>query len=189
MKPELRETLTDLIREIDGGKADAWAELLPAIYDQLRSLAGRISGPEDGPSTLSPTALVHEAWAKIANQADSSFVNREHFFAVAAMTMRQLLVDQARRKRAAKRGGGRERVSLSGLPERESDLDVVDLNEALTKLEQLSPRQARVVELRFFGGLTVPEVARCLAVSVPTIEADWRTARAWLGAALKPRES
>ncbi|MFT7617394.1 MAG: RNA polymerase sigma-70 factor (ECF subfamily) [Planctomycetota bacterium] len=188
MKDELHQTLTVLLDEIGAGASDGWEKLLPVIYDHLKSLASRITGPKGEAATLSPTALVNEAWAKIAGQDGIEFTDRQHFFAVAALTMRQILVDQARRKRAQKRGGDQGRVTLSGLPGRGMNLDLLDLDDALTQLEKLSPRQARVVNLRFFGGLTVTEVSGCLGNSVATVEADWRTARAWLGTMLKPRE-
>lgn len=187
MKTELHQTLTALLEEIGAGSSEGWEKLLPVIYDHLRGLASRIAGPQGESATLSPTALVNEAWARIANQDNIEFSNRQHFFAVAALTMRQILVDQARRKRAQKRGGDLGRVTLSGLPGRSVNLDLIDLDEALRELEKLSPRQARVVELRFFGGLTVSEVADCLGKSIATVEADWRTARAWLGSNLHPR--
>lgn len=186
MDAELQATLTLLLKDIRAEESDGWEQVLPLIYDRLRNLAAQIAGPDADAATLSPTALVHEAWAKLSDGKELVFRDRDHFFAIAALTMRRVLVDQARRNRAQKRGRARDRITLSGLPEASRSLDLADLDEALRELELLSARQARVVELRFFGGLTIAEIARCLDRSVATIETDWRTARAWLGAVLEP---
>jgi len=150
------------------------------VYAHLRAVAGTYFRGRAANHTLQPTALVHEAWLRMA-KSDSAPTDREHFMAVAARAMRQILVDHARRRGAQKRGGDRERISLTGLPgDAPGELDVLAVDAALTELAQLNERQARIVELRFFGGLTVPETADALDVSVATVEKDWRRARAWL---------
>jgi len=159
----------------------------PATYAQLRAVAARyLSG--SGALTLQPTALVHEAWLRLANsEADgTAWRDRAHFCAVAARAMRQALVDHHRRRTADKRGGGWERVTLSGLlgPEPDQGVELLALEGALEQLQTLDARQARIVELRYFGGLSVAEVAGHLEVSVSTVEKEWRAARAWLGVAL-----
>jgi RNA polymerase sigma factor (TIGR02999 family) len=157
--------------------------LMPVVYEELRALAGKYFRLSSGVE-VAPTSIVHEAFVKLSG-ANPSWRDREHFCAVAATAMRQILVDRARRQKAAKRGGGWERVTLSvaleGVPGR---LDLEALDDALEALTALDARQARIVELRFFGGLTVPEAAQHLQVSTSTVEKEWRRARAWLGARL-----
>lgn len=180
MNPDLEKSLTALLGDLGAGDDRAWSDVLPSIYDQLRELAGLVAGPDAELETFTPTALVHDAWSRLSSKS-TTFMDRDHFFAVAARTMRHLLVDRAREKAALKRGGNRARVTLSGLSGgADGRHDVVDLDDALTRLEATFPRQARVVELRFFAGLGVAEVASALELSVTTIEADWRLARAWL---------
>lgn len=181
MDEQLERSLTALLRDIDAGESASWDVLLPQIYGQLKDVARRIAGPDADSATITPTALVHDAWVKLAGDGGRDFADREHFFAVAAVTMRRLLVDGARRRQAAKRGGDRQRLTLSDVDDDRPGVDLVELDDCLSELERLSPRQARIVELRFFAGLSVTEVARCLSVSVGTVEADWRLARAWLG--------
>ncbi len=156
---------------------------MPLVYDELRALAGKYFRQASGVD-VAPTSIVHEAYLKLC-AAHPSWRDEEHFAAVAATAMRQVLVDRARRQRAEKRGGQWERVTLSlaieGLPDR---LDLAALDDALTALAALDPRQAKIVELRFFGGLLVPQVANVLNVSTSTVEKEWRRARAWLGAQL-----
>ncbi|MCB9674792.1 MAG: sigma-70 family RNA polymerase sigma factor [Alphaproteobacteria bacterium] len=151
--------------------------LVPLVYDQLRSLAARyVSG--SGSATLQPTALVHEAWIRLERQG--GFEGREHFAAVAAKAMRQILVDRARARGRDKRGNDPVRTTLSGLADSVPDLDVVDLARALDELEAIDPRGVRIVELRWFGGLTADETAAHLGVSTRTVQASWRMSRAWL---------
>ncbi|MCB9671618.1 MAG: sigma-70 family RNA polymerase sigma factor [Alphaproteobacteria bacterium] len=162
---------------------DAEHPHLALVYDQLRALAARYVDRSPG-STLQPTALVHEAWMKLG--PEGSFSGREHFAAVASKAMRQILIDRARARSRAKRGGNPIRTTLAGLASDAPDLDVVDLSRALDELEALDPRGARVVELRWFGGMSSAEAAAHLGVSTRTVEASWRLSRAWLLARLTP---
>jgi RNA polymerase sigma factor (TIGR02999 family) len=174
-----------------GAPADA-SELFPLVYEELRSLAGRYFVRQPA-QTIQPTSLVHEAFLRLADPGSSGgrFRDREHFCAVAATAMRQILVDRARRRSAQKRGGEARPVTLvSGLASAPGpDLDVIDLDRALTELAAVDPRRARVVELRYFGGLTTEEIARQLGRSTRTVELDWRGARAWLIARLERAEN
>jgi RNA polymerase sigma factor (TIGR02999 family) len=156
--------------------------LIPAVYDQLRALAGSYMGRQASGDTLQPTALVHEAFVRLLGTTRVEYESRAHFFAVAANAMRFVLADAARRRRAEKRGDGWHRVTLSGIGTDAGDrvYDALDVDEALTELAALNERQARVVELRFFGGLTVEQIARVLDAGKRTIDTDWKFARAWL---------
>jgi RNA polymerase sigma factor (TIGR02999 family) len=175
--------LTAILNQARAGGHDARERLVGAIYDELRRTAGGLMRLERPGHTLQPSALVHEALLRLLDgDALADVPNRRYLFAAAAQAMRQVLVEHARRRRARKRGGNRVRVPLdqvlAGFDER--GLDVIALHEALERLAQEHPRPAQVVDLRFFGGLSVPEVAETLAVSDTTIESDWRFARAWL---------
>lgn len=156
--------------------------LLPMIYDELRAIASGYLRQERANHTLQPTALVHEAYARLADQSSVPWSDAAHFRAIAARVMRQVLVDHARKHAAHKRGGDMVRVTLSGqaVSDTSQDLDVLALDEAMTKLRELHERKARVVELIFFGSMTHAEAARVVGVSQKTIEADWYAARAWL---------
>lgn len=156
------------------------------VYAELRALAGSYARGQRLGHTLQPTALVHEAFVKLVDPPPGGWNDRAHFFAVAATAMRQVLADHARARKAQKRGGDWERVTLDGtaLGEERSELDLVALDEALDELRESSPRKHHVVELRFFGGLTAEETARALDLSLTTVESDWRAARAWLQARL-----
>lgn len=167
------------------GDPDAAAALLPLVYEQLRGLAASYLHRKvglRGAHTLQPTALVHEAYLKLIRASDQTFEGREHFCAVASLAMRQILTDHARRKRAAKRGGDAVAEMLDGIeePSGAGAIDIVALDDALTRLAALDPREARIVELRYFGGLTIEEVARHFDVSTRSIERAWRKTRAWL---------
>lgn len=181
-----REETTRILADLERGDTAAADKLLPLVYDQLRAVADSFFQRQPTDHTLQPTALVHEAYLRLVNQEDEKWSGRAHFFAVAAKAMRQILINHAERRRAAKRGGGRQKLTLNEAltpaPQREFDLLVLD--EALSRLSALSERMGRVVELRFFGGLTVEEVAHVLDVSKRTVEGDWETARAWLSRAL-----
>lgn len=156
--------------------------LIPAVYSQLRALAASYMNQQGGNGTLQPTALVHEAFARLLGNTEIEFQGRAHFFAVAANAMRFVLADAARRRRTEKRGGGWDRVTLSGIGTDAGDraYDALDIDEALTELAALDERQARVVELRFFGGLTIEQIALVLGVGKRTVDSDWKFARAWL---------
>ena len=151
------------------------------MYRHLRAIAGRYLHGRAG-HTLQPTALVNEAFIKLDKKDSALFESREHFMAIAARAMRDILVDHARGKATDKRGGGAPHVTLSGvaIDQREQIIDVLALDAALRKLAELNVRHARVVELRFFGGLNSEDVARVLDISIATVERDWRQARAWL---------
>lgn len=169
---------------VDAGRGDpqAAARLLPVVYDELRALASRYFNRQRSDHTLQPTALVHEAFVKLVGASGAEWKDRAHFFAVAATAMRQILVNHARARNAAKRHGRRARLSIAELPiaDGAAGFDPIVIDAALNKLAELDARKARVVELRFFAGLAVEEVAEVLGVSRSTIEADWRLARAWL---------
>jgi RNA polymerase sigma factor (TIGR02999 family) len=156
-------------------------DLSDTMYAHLRAIAGRYLQRQPG-HTLQPTALVNEAYLKLGKRDSGSFESREHFMASAARTMRSILVDHARSKASDKRGGGAVRTTLSEVAGEDHDrvLDVIALDQALTALAALHPRHARVVELKCFAGMTIPEIARALDVSVATVERDWMKARAWL---------
>jgi RNA polymerase sigma-70 factor (ECF subfamily) len=157
-------------------------DLVPLVYDELRRVAARYLRRESPGNTLQPTALVHEAFLKLAQQQRVDWQGRTHVLAIGAKAMRRILVDHAKRKRRVKHGGGLKRIELDEAtalsPQRDADLLAVD--EALEKLAQIDQRQATIVELRFFGGMTVEEVAEALGVSKRTVEAEWTMVRAWL---------
>lgn len=170
---------------IDWGKGDAAAgeRLVDAVYPELRQIAARFLNNEHPGHTLEPNALVHELWIRLVGSDPIAFQNRAHFWAVAAQTMRRILIDHARTRIRDKRGGRQQQVSLTaveGWNPVEHDEDLLDLDRALTTLAGADPRAARVVELRFFGGLQEDEVAEALGVSLITVKRDWRVARAWL---------
>jgi RNA polymerase sigma factor (TIGR02999 family) len=177
------EPVTRLLRRMSGGDAGAANELLPLLYDELHALAERLMRTPGAGRTLQPTALVNEAWLRLGEAGDGAgFEGRTHFLGVAAKAMRSVLIDQARRRASLKRGGAGERVPLESVLELFDDRasDVLALDEALTRLETLDPELARLVELRFFGGLSVEETARALGKSEPTVVRGWRVARLWL---------
>lgn len=178
-------TVTIMLDRIAAGDARAAEQLLPMVYEELRAMAGSNMKRQASSHTLQPTALVHELYLKVLG-AREGFANRAHFMAVAATAMRQILTDHARRKRALKRGGDgrRQDIDPGELGGPVSAIDAVALDDALSKLASLDSRRHRVVELRFFGGLGVEEVADLLGVSRSTVEADWRSARAWLAVEL-----
>ncbi len=155
---------------------------MPLVYGELRALAGSYFDRQNPNQTLQPTALVHEAFLRMVDQTAVQWRDRAHFFAVAATAMRQILTDHARRRRSQKRGGGWDRITLDAAvtPPAEAEIDLDALDAALTKLETLDERKHRVVTLRFFGGLTVEDVALVTGMSRSTAENEWRGAKAWL---------
>lgn len=173
---------TQILARAVGGDEAAAARLLPMVYEELRALAARALRRERADHTLQPTALVHEAFLRLIDQTQAEYNSRTHFFAVSAQVIRRILVDHARQHHALKRGGNWLKVTLDHANAASSDeaLDLLGLDEALNKLCTLDERQSKVVELRFFGGLSVEETAATLGVSPRTVEEDWRMARAWL---------
>ena len=157
------------------------------VYDELKALAASLFRHQSPGHTLQPTALVHEAYLKLAGGDEAEWKSRTHFFSLAAKAMRQILIDHHRKRSAQKRGSDHQRVTLSGaeLGQGLPEVDILALNEALTRLEEIDERQNRVVELRFFGGLQMDEIADVLGVSKTTVEGEWRHARAWLNRELK----
>jgi RNA polymerase sigma factor (TIGR02999 family) len=174
--------ITRLLVDLHDGRPDAAPQLIPLVYDELHRLARGQMQHERPDHTLQATALVHEAYLRLVNQPQRTWQNRAHFIAVAAQVMRRLLVDHARARCTSKRGNAPQRVPLDEpllFTEEQSD-DLVLLDEALARLAQFDRRQSRIVELRFFGGLTVDETAEALSVSPKTVKRGWTVARAWL---------
>lgn len=173
--------ITRLLRHAAEGDAAALDALLPVVYGELRRLARRYLREERSGHTLQPTALVHEAYLRLIGQHSVDWENRAHFFAISAQMMRRILVNHAEARRADKRGGEAEHLTLGAADEVPApQTDVLALDHALRALEKLDPRQARVVELRYFGGLDIPEVANALGVSAATVKREWTTAKLWL---------
>ncbi len=174
--------VTRILATMRHGDDSAARRLLPLVYEELRAIAGELFQDQPPDHTLQPTALVHEVYVRLVNHQQTEWIDRAHFLAVAAKAMRNLLIDHARKRKAEKRGGDRERVTLDAVLDSaaERSIDLLALDEALETLARLHERQARVVELRFFGGLTVPGAAQVLEVSPATVDNDWRMARAWL---------
>ncbi|MEZ5291428.1 MAG: ECF-type sigma factor [Vicinamibacterales bacterium] len=173
-----------LLRRAAGGDANAASRLMPLVYDELRRLAAGYLRRERRGQTLQPTALVHEAYVRLVRPTGQAWQGRTHFLAIAAVSMRQVLVDRARRRRAAKRGGDAVRLTLDDamLPSdsRGAEVDLLALDRALDRLAALDPAQARIVELRYFGGLTVEETAEAVGLSPATVKRHWALARAFL---------
>jgi RNA polymerase sigma factor (TIGR02999 family) len=180
-KPSGQE-VTALLREWSAGDRDALERLMPIVYAELHKLAASYLRSERGDHTLQPTALVNEAYLRIVGQRSVSWANRAHFFGIAAQMMRRVLVDHARKRHAAKRTPGSLYVGLAAPEVATADRppEVLALDRALTELEKLDARQAQVVELRFFAGLSVEETAEVTGISTATVKREWRTARAFL---------
>jgi RNA polymerase sigma-70 factor (ECF subfamily) len=161
---------------------EALDNLMPIVYDELRRQAARYLRRERAGHSLQTTALIHEAYMRLVDQRHVQWQNRAHFFGIAGQMMRRILVDHARTKRRVKRGGSDVKISLADatIPVQEQDLDVVALDEALTRLAEIDAQQSKVVELRFFGGLTVEETAEVMGISPATVKRDWSMAKAWL---------
>lgn len=175
-----QQPITKFLDEIKSGNKDALEELLPLVYDELRRLANSYLRKERSNHTLQPTALVHEAYLRLIGQKEIEWQNRAHFFGVAARLMREILIEYARARSRQKRGGTLktqialdEAVSFSN----QNQLDIIAVDEALSKLENLDERQGRIVEMKFFGGLTIEEIAEVLSISPATVKREWGTAK------------
>lgn len=198
-----RTDVTMLLNELSGGDASAADRLLPLLYSELRALAGTFFKDERADHTLQPTALVNEAYIRLVGGESIHATSRAHFMALAAKVMRQLLIDHARAKRTQKRGGPgesgegsrrhrvRDTIALAQTPspDAQTEADVLDLEEAMQEFAQQYPRAARVVELKFFGGLTSQEIATVLGIGDATVERDWLLARGWLNRRMRPGEN
>ncbi len=182
MSEPSNQDVTHLLIQWSKGDTAALDALMPLVYKELRRLAQHYLSREKPGHTLSSTALVHEAYLRLITQRDVTWQNRAHFFGVASRMMRRILVDHARRHGYAKRGGGAMTLALDEVIEAEKprEIDLVALDDALDTLAKLDERQSRMVELRFFGGLSIEETSEVLGVSAPTVKREWATARAWL---------
>jgi RNA polymerase sigma-70 factor (ECF subfamily) len=182
--------VTRLLQDWSQGDPSALEKLIPLVFDDLRLIAERLFKRESDGHTLQPTALVNEVYLRLIDQRKTHWHNRQQFFGVAALMMRRILVDYAKGRQAAKRGSGAPKVSLDdslAIPELMDNLDlVVALDEALTRLAEIDPRQGQIVGMRFFTGLRHEEIADLLEISVTTVKREWRTARLWLYRELKP---
>jgi RNA polymerase sigma-70 factor, ECF subfamily len=174
--------VTELLVRWRGGDKAALDSLMPLVYNELHRIATRYLQKERSDHTLQSTALVHEAYVRLAEQDLPQWQNRAHFFAVAAQLMRQILVDYARSHRASKRGGDICKVGLDDAGDKAEalDVDIIALDDALKSLAEMDSQQSRVVELKFFGGLSIEDTAEVLGISASTVKRDWITARAWL---------
>ena len=173
--------VTRLLSAWTGGDQQALDQLMPLVYSELHRIARRHWGGQPQGHTLEPTALIHEAYLKLVSRGEKTFESRNHFFALASMAMRQILVNHAEASLAAKRGGDQQTVSLDDVqPVVEEAKEVLALHDALNRLAKIDPRKSRVVELRYFGGLSIEEAAGALGISTITVTRDWQTARAWL---------
>ena len=180
--------ITQILIELKNGKTDALAELLPLVYEELRRPANSHLRRERSDHTLQPTALVHEAYLRLLGQKEIEWQNRAHFFGIAARLMREILIEYARMKNRQKRGGEFKTVialdnAMSFASQKQ--LDIVAVDDALTRLEKLDERQARIVEMKFFGGLTVEEIAEVLSISPATVKREWATAKLFLSKMLR----
>jgi RNA polymerase sigma-70 factor (ECF subfamily) len=178
-EPKLSET-TRLLRDWANGDQAALDHLTPRVYRELRRLAGSLMKQESPGRTIQATGLVHEAYLKLIDVDNVDWQHRAHFFAVAAQVMRRILLEAARKRGAAKRGGQSPRVHVEEIPDIGRGSELIALDDALKALAKMDPRKARVIELRFFGGLSVEETAEVLKLSADTVLRDWRLARAWL---------
>lgn len=174
--------VSELLKAVEAGSPDAMGRLMPVVYAELKQLAAGYLRAERADHTLQTTGLVHEAYLKLVDQRNTTWKNRSHFFGVAAQAMRRILVDYARKRRAVKRDGGRavtlDDDAVPGIP---TDTDeVLAVDEALERLAALDPRQARIVELRYFAGLNIEETAEALEIAPVTVKRDWTSAKAWL---------
>jgi RNA polymerase sigma factor (TIGR02999 family) len=176
------QDVTRVLSELSDGQETAPERLMPLVYDELRKLAQGYLLGEQSDHTLQATALVHEAYMRLVDWKNVSWQNRAHFFALAAQVMRRILVDHAREKQAQKRGGGLTKIALEeavSFPQ-QREFDLVALDDALEALAELDPAQSKIVELRFFGGLTIDETAEAMRISPATVKREWKMAKAWL---------
>jgi RNA polymerase sigma factor (TIGR02999 family) len=173
-------SVSELLAQWQAGDENAFQALVPLVYDELRKIARRYLRKERPGHTLQSTALVHEAYLRLEKQQSTSFKNRAHFLAICAELMRQILVEYARGRRAAKRDGGVRLTLDEAIAFKTRDVDLVALDDALNQLAELSPEQSRVVVLRFFAGLSIEETSEVMGLSVATIKRRWETARLWL---------
>lgn len=185
------EGVTQLLQEWSDGDRQALDKLVPVVYQELRRLAHHYMKRERVGHTLQTTAVVNEAYMRLVNYKRMHWKNRVHFFAVAAQVMRRILVEHARSRKYAKRGGGAQRVSLDdvALVSGERSAEVIAVDDALTELEAWDARKCRIVELRFFGGMSIEETAEALNISSTTVEREWRSAKAWLHRTVKKGDS
>jgi len=193
MSSRARTDLTGLLSQAANGDQDAASSVFSLAYGELRRLAAAVMREERWNHTLQPTALVHEAYLRLATDPGAFGMNRAHFLAIAATAMRRILVEHARGRNAQKRGSGQTRLSIDdvdvAMPEPVDLLDLVVLDRALARLSEIDPRQSRIVELRYFGGLTVEETSGVIDVSPRTVKREWQMARAWLKREMARMES
>jgi RNA polymerase sigma factor (TIGR02999 family) len=187
--------ITSLLRAWSNGDRSALDQLLPVVYAELHRQAERYMRSQPPGHTLQATGLVHEAYLRLVNRRDMEWSGRAHFFGVAAKAMRSILVDHARARGAAKRGGGANQLTLEDVEASDGgavpggEIGVLALDEAISRLAELDPRKGSLVELRYFGGLSIEETAKVLGISPATVKREWRTARAWLRRELSPDRS
>lgn len=177
------KNVTQMLADWRKGDRSALDKLMPMVYQELRRLASSYLRRERPDHTLQPTALVHEAYFRLVDQRNVSWQNRAHFFGIAAQMMRRILVDHARSHLYAKRGGGAQKLALDeaiAVPGQEPEVDIAALDEALNNLQAIDPRQSRIVELRYFGGLSIEATAEVLKISPATVKREWNIARTWL---------
>jgi RNA polymerase sigma factor (TIGR02999 family) len=184
------EGVTQLLIDWSNGNKAALDQLMPLVYDELRRLAKRHMARERRDHTLQTSALINEAYLRLVDQKDLQWQNRAHFFAVAAQVMRHILIDHARRYHYEKRGAGAQKIPLdeAAVFTEQRAAEFVALDDALVTLAGLDPRRSQVVELRFFGGLSIEETAEVLKISPPTVQREWRAAKAWLGRFISNKE-
>lgn len=177
-----KNQITQLLKKVNDGDQQALNQLLELVYNEIKKIASNYLGGEYKKRTIQTTELVHEAYLKLIGQKNLSLENRKHFFGTIANSIRQILVDNARQRNAAKRGSGKTKISLEKVAaiSIEIDEEILALNDALTKLDSFDERLGKIVELRFFTGLTVEETAEILSISPTTVKRDWRFAKAWL---------
>ena len=181
MDPPDPDRTLELLDRLARGDRTASDELIDRVYRELHTLAAAQMAGGHGTPTLQPTALVHEAWMRLVSQPELRFEGRAQFYRYASRVMRSVVVDHSRRRNSEKRGGGQVRIALeAGIEEARQELDVLDLEHAMQRLQEQDPELVQIVELRFFGGLSHPEIARTLGSSLRTVERQWRFARAWL---------